>query len=174
MTYMILDCLMILALSLMAYYCYHLHKRITTLKQTTNNLVPVLKQLGGTLSTAHIILERFRNASNDVNKNLVPKIQEGSKIRDDLAYLTEYAEKLAENLMENIETAKGVSVSAVTRQTMMEKNNKVEVFEEKNPEIEAMPEKVKTLDDSSQEVEKNSQYHKHRLGGLLERLSNAG
>lgn len=110
MIYLLVDGLIILSMMILAYFCYKLHAKLQGVSSVNTHLMTVLKNLNATINQTAPTLDQFRQAAVDTQQSLGPLVRQAHKLRDDIAYLVDYGDRLAERLMVIVQTSKSVSL----------------------------------------------------------------
>ncbi|HEX2114013.1 MAG TPA: DUF6468 domain-containing protein [Alphaproteobacteria bacterium] len=83
-----------------------LNRRLTAWRQDRSEFERLIRQFNEAAARAEAGVERLKTASEQTGKTLQQAVTKGQSLRDDLAYLVERAEPLADRLTEGVRIAR--------------------------------------------------------------------
>ncbi|MFO1241941.1 MAG: DUF6468 domain-containing protein [Rickettsiales bacterium] len=111
MTYAVISLLLnILVTSLLGvtiFYCLKLNKRIRILQDSKSELAQLIEKFDMSTQQATYSIQEIHKASKKINENIQTKLDKANYLADDLAFMIEKANKMADRMEGNITSSRG-------------------------------------------------------------------
>jgi hypothetical protein len=98
MSSLLIDAIMIFLLGGVILYTIRLQSKLESLQSVHQELSPILKNLPGTLLQTSASVGKIRQLSVEINESLGHKIPLASSLRDELSFMLEQGDKLAQRI----------------------------------------------------------------------------
>ncbi|MGB0935165.1 MAG: DUF6468 domain-containing protein [Alphaproteobacteria bacterium] len=132
-----IDITIILLLAATIVYARILNKRIISIQENREQIQQILVEFSQTLDKAEKSIGTLRTAGQEALGNIEERVQHASSIRDDLSYLVEKGEKIANELEFMVRDARGaVAENAAPPETPPPSNDEDEVYLQEDAEDE--------------------------------------
>lgn len=113
---MLLDAIIAGLLAVTCTYCFRLNRRIASFRNAKNELDHMIRSFDGAIRQAYESIAVLKENSSDKNMQLIRDMEKVRFLANDLAYLVEKGEKLADTLETSVRTpapaARAVSLNA--------------------------------------------------------------
>lgn len=110
---MLLDAIIAGLLAVTCTYCFRLNRRIASFRNAKNELDHMIRSFDGAIRQAYESIAVLKENSSDKNMQLIRDMEKVRFLANDLAYLVEKGEKLADTLETSVRTpARGLALNA--------------------------------------------------------------
>ena len=159
---LLLDTLIIVLLALTISYCWLLNRRIKILQDSRSELAQLLKYFDESTTRASESIVALQTASKKIGENIQNRIEKATYAMDDLSFMIEKANKLADQLEASFAVSR--ARSRVTEQNTDE-------AEAPQPARRPVIEQPTIVAQNVQPAPSNRERTAASLGAVLERLS---
>lgn len=101
-----LDAFVTLLLGATIFFCAQLNKRIRILQDSKSELAELIRQFDESTHAATYSIQEIHKASKKLNENMQARLDKANYLADDLAFMIEKANKMADRMEGNINSPK--------------------------------------------------------------------
>lgn len=94
----LLNCFVALLLGVTIFYCLKLNKRIRILQDSKSELAQLIEKFDMSTQQATYSIQEIHKASKKINENIQTKLDKANYLADDLAFMIEKANKMADRM----------------------------------------------------------------------------
>jgi hypothetical protein len=105
----ILDILIALLMLVTIGFCYRLSKKITVLNSSKSEMIKFLQEFDGAINRAESNINELKAMGTQVDETLKQQLKKARFLANDLSFLTDKGETIAENLEKKLAEAKAIS-----------------------------------------------------------------
>ena len=106
---LILDIIVALLLIATISYAVLLNRRLTALRQSRDDMARIISQFAEATVRAESSIPKLRKAADDAGSGLSERVEKAQSLRDDLAFMIERADAMANRLEASVRTARSES-----------------------------------------------------------------
>ncbi|MBF0356016.1 MAG: hypothetical protein HQL43_12345, partial [Alphaproteobacteria bacterium] len=103
----VLDLLLVLVLGAVLAYAVILNKRLTQLRANKEELARVINSFNEATQRAEASIPRLRKAADEVKNQLEERIEKAVSLKDDLAFMIDRGDSMANRLESSVRMARG-------------------------------------------------------------------
>jgi chromosome segregation ATPase len=155
-------------LGITIFYCVRLNRRIRVLQDSKSELAELIRQFDESTQIATHSISEIHKASKKINENMQARLDKANYLADDLAFMIEKANKLAERMDGQISASRGVADKA---SAMAGRTGRAAPAVEPEPPVaaaRATPEDAAPLPSRSERAAKGIEALKSRAAELQE------
>lgn len=138
MNALLVDITIICLLIATIFYAYILNRRIQSINQNRDEMKELSEYFSTTLKKSEISISKLKASTSETIQSLTAILKGAQQIRDDLQFLVERGEKIADQLEDGIREKRKMTVSQYVQQ--IEEKEKTFPSEENIEEEESMSE----------------------------------
>ncbi len=110
----VLDLLLVLVLGAVLVYAVILNKRLSQLRSNKEELARVINAFNEATLRAEASIPRLRKAADDVKSQLEDRIEKAVSLKDDLAFMIDRGDSMANRLESSVRMARGETMGGST------------------------------------------------------------
>lgn len=113
---LVLDVVVALLLAATIGYAVVLNRRLTALRQNRDELAKLIANFNEATVRAESSIPKLRKAADDAGQGLLDRVEKAQTLRDDLAFMIERADSMANRLESSVRVARNESKPAAAPQ----------------------------------------------------------
>lgn len=174
MTYTVISVLLnafvALLLGVTIFYCLKLNKRIRILQDSKSELAQLIEKFDMSTQQATYSIQEIHKASKKINENIQVKLDKANYLADDLAFMIEKANKMADRMEGGISASRPGGARSQTAAEMRQRPVREEPARGEDDEGPSLADKLAARNNAKKPAEGKAAGGK-TLDGMMERLS---
>lgn len=128
---LLINLLVIILLIPAIIYVYKLDKNLTLMRQNQKALLKLIEALNEATNKAESSIPKLKSVTESSSNNLQEVVENAKELKDDLLFINERADNLADRLEDAIKTGRQIKDSPEIKENLASNSNK-ETFSNKN------------------------------------------